>query len=56
MKRVLVIYAITLVIVGALLTIIQRAPWGHDLALAVKRTLIVSFPASMSAAVSDSID
>lgn len=55
-KRVIVIYVITLVIVGTLLTIIQRAPWDEDLALAFKRTVIVAFPASMSAAVSDSID
>ncbi len=54
-KRVLAIYTISLVIVGALLTIIQVCPWGIDNALALKRIIIVAFPASMGAAVSDSI-
>jgi uncharacterized membrane protein len=55
-KRVLAIYFISLFIVGVLLTIIQVAPWADDFLLALKRTIIVGFPASMSAAISDSID
>jgi len=54
-KRVLAVYFFSLVVVGALLTIIQKAPWTTDVLLAAKRTLIVAFPASMSAAVSDAL-
>ena len=49
------IYVFSLVVVGLLLTLIQRCPWGFDNALALKRILIVAFPASMSAAVSDTL-
>jgi uncharacterized membrane protein len=52
-KRVASIYVFSLIVVGALLTVIQKAPWTTDTLLAVKRMLIVAFPASMSAAVSD---
>ncbi len=54
-KRVLSIYVFSLVVVGVLLTIIQRCPWGVDNLLAVKRILIVAFPASMSASLSDAL-
>jgi uncharacterized membrane protein len=54
-KRVFSIYFFSLLIVGVLLTIIQRCPWGTDNILAMKRILIVAFPASMSAAISDTI-
>jgi len=40
---------------GILLTIIDKCPLGMDNMLALKRVIIVAFPASMSAAVSDSI-
>jgi uncharacterized membrane protein len=52
-KRVLVTYSVALIVVGLILTLIQKAPWQADLALAVKRTVIVAFPASMSATISD---
>ena len=55
-KRVLSIYIISLFVVGILLTVIQVAPWVEDFSLALKRTIIVGFPASMSAAISDAID
>lgn len=55
-NRVLAIYFISLFVVGLLLTIIQVAPWLHDFNLALKRTIIVGFPASMSAVISDAID
>ena len=55
LKRVLSIYFVSFVIVALLLTIIERAPWNTDLLLALKRTILVTFPASMSAAVSDMI-
>ncbi len=55
-KRVLAIYLLSLFVVGLLLTIIQRAPWAGDFSLALKRTIIVTFPSAMSAAVSDAVD
>jgi uncharacterized membrane protein len=54
-KRVIGTYLVSVIVVGILLTIIQRAPWSTDLVLALKRTIIVAFPASMSAAVADMI-
>ena len=54
-KRVTAIYLFSMLVVGLLLTIIQKCPWGIDNILAVKRILIVSFPASMAAAVSDTL-
>jgi uncharacterized membrane protein len=52
-KRVIAIYVFSAFVVGVLLTLIEQCPWGVDNMLAIKRILIVSFPASMSAAVSD---
>jgi uncharacterized membrane protein len=54
-KRVLAIYLLSLLVVGTLLTVIDVAPWATDLPTAIKRVVIVAFPASMSAAVSDAI-
>jgi len=54
-KRVLSIYLISLIVVGLLMTLIQQCPWGIDNLLAIKRIIIVAFPASMSAAVTDAI-
>lgn len=54
-KRVFSIYFLSLLVVALLLTIINRAPWSYDWLLALKRVILVSFPASMSAAVSDMI-
>ena len=53
--RVVVIYLFSLFVVGIILTIIQKCPWGTDNVIALKRILIVAFPACMSAAVSDVI-
>ena len=55
-KRVVAIYGLSLVVVGLLLTLIQQCPWGINNLLAVKRVVIVAFPASMSAAVADMVD
>lgn len=52
-KRVAVTYFVSLVVVGAILTVIQRCPWQTDSLLAFKRIVIVTFPASMSATLSD---
>lgn len=54
-KRVSGTYILSLIVVALLLTIIQKCPWGVDNVLAVKRVIIVAFPASMSATVSDTI-
>jgi uncharacterized membrane protein len=54
-KRVVSTYVISFLVVALLLTIIQRAPWSTDMLLAVKRVILVSLPASMSAAVADMI-
>lgn len=54
-KRVVSIYVFSLLVVGMILTIIQKCPWQTDYLLALKRVLIVAFPASMSAAVSDTL-
>lgn len=54
-KRITGIYFISLLIVALLLTLINKCPWSTDYLTAIKRILIVAFPASMSAAVSDAI-
>jgi uncharacterized membrane protein len=53
--RVAVIYALSLLVVAVLLTLIHKCPWGTDDLLAIKRILIVGLPSSLSAAVSDAI-
>ena len=55
LKRVFAIYILTFTIVGILLTIIGAAPWAVETEVAIKRSVIVAFPASMSAALSDSV-
>ncbi len=52
-RRVFFTYAFAFAIVGTLLAIIQVAPWTTDAMLAFKRTAIVAFPCSMSAAIAD---
>lgn len=54
-KRVAATYLFSLLVVAGLLTLIQRCPWQADFVVALKRVLIVAFPASMSAAVSDTL-
>jgi len=54
-KRVISTYIISFLVVAMLLTLIQRVPWTLDLTLALKRTIIVTFPASLSAAIADMI-
>lgn len=53
--RVLATYLIAFAVVALLLTILGKCPWGSDNLLALKRIIIVAFPASMSATVSDVI-
>lgn len=51
--RVLSTYFISISVVAIILTILNKCPWGIDNILALKRIIIVAFPASMSATVSD---
>jgi len=55
LQRVLGTYLISLMVVALILTIIQKCPWGVDNLLAIKRIIIVGFPASMTATVSDTV-
>jgi uncharacterized membrane protein len=52
-KRIFSTFAVSLIVVGVILTIIQKCPWQTDVLVAIKRILIVAFPASMSATISD---
>lgn len=54
-KRLLSTYILSILIVAILLTIVNKCPWLTDFDLALKRVLIGSFPAAMSATVTDSI-
>ena len=54
-KRVFSTYVFSFLVVAILMTLIQRAPWATDLLIAIKRVIIVAFPASMSAAIADVI-
>lgn len=54
-KRVLGTYLISLMMVALILTILDKCPWGVDNVLALKRVVIVAFPASLSGTLSDMI-
>ena len=54
-KRVLVIYFLSLLVVAVLMTMIGQADWVADAKAAIKLIVIVAFPASMSATLSDTI-
>ena len=54
-KRVVAIYTLSLIVVGILLTLIEKCPWGVVNILALKRMIIVALPSSMSAALSDTL-
>ena len=53
--RVIATYLISLLVVAALLALVDKTPWGVDNALAIKRIIVVGFPAAMSATVADAI-
>lgn len=55
-KRVLSTFLLSAIIVGFLLTIVGKCPWLTDFDVALKRTLIGAFPASLSATVTDSLN
>lgn len=54
-KRVIGTYLISIIVSAVILTVIQKCPWGTDNLLALKRVIIVSFPASLSGTLSDMI-
>ncbi len=54
-KRVFATYLVTLIAVGWFLTLIDKCPWATDYILAIKRIILVGFPASMAATLSDSM-
>lgn len=54
-KRIVVTYGLSLAAVGLFLTLITKCPWGIDNILAIKRIILVTFPASMAATISDTI-
>jgi uncharacterized membrane protein len=54
-KRTIAIYAVSFIMVGVILTLIDKAPWAVDHVIALKRITLVAFPASMSAAVANMI-
>lgn len=54
-KRVIGTYFLSLVVVAVILTLIQKCPWGTDNWLALKRIIIVTFPAAMGGTLSDTI-
>jgi len=53
--RVLCIYIFSHFVVAIILTLIQQAPWKDSFLVAIKRVMLIAFPASMSAAISDNI-
>lgn len=54
-KRVLTSFFLSLLVVGFLLTIVDKCPWFTDFDVALKRALIGTFPASLSATLTDSL-
>lgn len=54
-KRVVATYLLSLIVCATILTIIQKCPWETNHLLAIKRTIIVAFPASLMATVADII-
>jgi uncharacterized membrane protein len=54
--RTMFVYFITLVVVSIILGVLNRMPIFDDTLKAIKRIIILSFPASMGAVVVDSFD
>lgn len=54
-KRVITTFLLSILIVGLLLTLVNKCPWISDFDLALKRVLVGSFPAAMSATVTDNL-
>ena len=54
-KRIFATYILSFIVVAVLLTIIQRAPWDTSFLIALKRVIIVTFPASLGGAIVDTL-
>ena len=54
-KRIVLTYILAFFVVAIILILIQEAPWKTDWVLAFKRIILVTFPASMSGAIADTI-
>ncbi|MBN2368500.1 DUF2391 family protein [Candidatus Woesearchaeota archaeon] len=54
-KRILSTYLMSFLVVSIILFLIGKAPWGTNNLLALKRAVLVAFPASMSAAIADMV-
>jgi len=55
LKRVFFTYLFSFIIVAVILALIQQAPWQTNWLLAFQRTVIVTFPSSLSGAIADTI-
>lgn len=55
LKRIGFTYLLSFGVVAVLMTLIQQAPWQADWVLALKRIIIVAFPASMSGTLVDTL-
>ena len=55
LNRLITTYLFSLVVVGVMLMVVEKAPWLTDFSLALKRTIVATLPASMSATVTDAI-
>lgn len=55
LKRIIATYLITILVIGTILTLIDKCPWDQNPAVAIKRIILVALPASMSAVVTDVI-
>lgn len=55
LKRVVFTYVFSFFVVAFLLFLIDKTPWTDDWLLSLKRVLIVTFPCSLSAAISDNL-
>lgn len=54
-KRVVATYGLSLLAVALFLWVINKCPWQTDPILAIKRIILVAFPSSMAATLSDTI-
>lgn len=54
-KRIVATYGLSLLAVALFLTVIDKCPWQTDNLLAIKRIILVAFPSSMAATLSDTI-
>ncbi len=54
-KRIVLTYILAFFVVAVILGLIQKTPWQTDWILTFKRIVLVTFPASMSGAVADTI-